>query len=147
MFALENRFHFRFMIELGFRPNWSTFQIMTWKYYSYNRINVTLKRIFIIAARVKANFMHCSPHYKSKYILVSLVPHSKLASLNSRTISLKQQFRHFEEIFVTGCTGSCRFDNFQCSQGWKFHRNGKEDIAVSVMNTQSTVLTNTQMNW
>ena len=34
-------------------------------------------------------------------------------------------------IFITGCTGSCHFDNFQCSQWWKFHQN--EDIAVSVI--------------
>ena len=30
---------------------------------------------------------------------------------------------HFDAIFITGCTGSCHFDNFQCSQWWKFHRN------------------------
>ena len=23
---------------------------------------------------------------------------------------------HFDKIFITGCTGSCHFDNFQCSQ-------------------------------
>ena len=44
--------------------------------------------------------------------------------------TLKRKCRHFDEIFITGCTGSCHFDNFQCSQWWKFHQN--EDISVSV---------------
>ena len=44
--------------------------------------------------------------------------------------SLKRKCRHFDEILITGCTGSCHFDNFQCNQWWKFHQN--EDISVSV---------------
>ena len=44
--------------------------------------------------------------------------------------SLKQKC-HFDEIFITGCIGSCHFDNFQCSQWWTFHQN--EDFSVSVM--------------
>ena len=32
--------------------------------------------------------------------------------------------------FITGCTGSCHIDNFQCSQWWTFHQN--EDFSVSV---------------
>ena len=48
--------------------------------------------------------------------------------------SLKRKCRHFDEILITGCTGSCHFDNFQCSQWWKFHQN--EDISVSVMKSQ-----------
>ena len=47
------------------------------------------------------------------------------------THSLKRKCRHFDEILITGCTGSCHFDNFQCSQWWKFHQN--EDISVSVL--------------
>ena len=70
------------------------------------------------------------------------MPHSKLALLNSRTILLIQKCRHFDEIFITGYTGSCLFDNFQCNQWWKLHQN--EDIIVSVMNTKSTVLTTYQ---
>ena len=46
------------------------------------------------------------------------------------TTTLKQKCRHFDEIFITGCTGSCHFDNFQCSQWWTFHQN--EDFSVSV---------------
>ena len=34
------------------------------------------------------------------------------------TQSLKQICCHFNEIFVTGSTASCHFDNFQCSQ-WR----------------------------
>ena len=45
--------------------------------------------------------------------------------------SLKRKCCHFDEILITGCTGSCHFDNFQCSQWWKFHQN--EDISVSVL--------------
>ena len=45
---------------------------------------------------------------------------------------LKQKCCHFDEIFITDCTGSCHFDNFQCSQWWKFCQN--EDISVSVPN-------------
>ena len=45
--------------------------------------------------------------------------------------SLKRKCHHFDEIFVTGCTESCHFDNFRCSQWWKFHQN--DDIFVSVV--------------
>ena len=44
---------------------------------------------------------------------------------------------HFDEFFVTGCTGSCHFDNFQCNQWWKFHQN---DIFVSVYIESSLIL-------
>ena len=45
-------------------------------------------------------------------------------------LTLKRKCCHFDDILITGCTGSCHFDNFQCSQWWKFHQN--EDIFVSV---------------
>ena len=32
--------------------------------------------------------------------------------------TLKRKCRHFDEIFITVCTGSCHFDNFQCCQWW-----------------------------
>ena len=51
--------------------------------------------------------------------------------------TLKRKCRHFDEIFITGCTGSCHFDNFQCSQWWKFHQN--EDISVSVIAHNQTI--------
>ena len=49
--------------------------------------------------------------------------------------SLKRKSLHFDEMFITGCTGSCQNDNFQCSQWWKFRQN--DDIFVSVMMTSS----------
>ena len=42
----------------------------------------------------------------------------------------KRKCLHFDEIIITGCTGSCQSDNFQCSQWWKFRQN--DDIFVSV---------------
>ena len=48
--------------------------------------------------------------------------------------SQRRKCRHFDKIFIIGCTGSCHFDNFQCSQWWKLHKN--EDIPVSVMATR-----------
>ena len=36
---------------------------------------------------------------------------------------------YFDEIFITGCSGSCYFDNFRYSQLWKFRQN---DIFVSM---------------
>ena len=43
--------------------------------------------------------------------------------------SLKRQCLHFDEMFITGCTGSYQNDNFQCSQWRKFGQN--DDIFVS----------------
>ena len=48
-----------------------------------------------------------------------------------REPSLKRKCLHFDEIFITGCTGSCQNDNFQCSQWLKFRQN--DDIFVSVV--------------
>ena len=52
-------------------------------------------------------------------------------------MSLKQECLHFDEIFITGCTGSCQNDNFQSSQWWKFRQN--DDIFVSVMSSSGPV--------
>ena len=46
------------------------------------------------------------------------------------TTSLKRKCHNFDEIFITGCTGSCHFDNFQCSQWWKFCQNDNIFIVV-----------------
>ena len=48
--------------------------------------------------------------------------------------TLKPKCCHFDELFVTGCAGSCHFDNFQCSQWRKFRQNN--DISVSANNRQ-----------
>ena len=47
-------------------------------------------------------------------------------------LSLKQK-RYFDEIYVTGCTGNCHFDNLRCSQWRTFRQN--DSISVSVMGT------------
>ena len=44
--------------------------------------------------------------------------------------TLKRKCCHFDEILITDCTESCHFDNFRCSQWWKFRQN--DDISVSV---------------
>ena len=44
--------------------------------------------------------------------------------------SVATKCRHFDEIFITGCTASCHFDNFQCSQWWKFHQNDNNSVSV-----------------
>ena len=44
--------------------------------------------------------------------------------------ALKRKCCHFDEILITDCTESCHFDNFRCSQWWKFRQN--DDISVSV---------------
>ena len=37
--------------------------------------------------------------------------------------TLKRKCRHFDEIFITGCSESCHFDNFQCSSSkWRHFR-------------------------
>ena len=48
----------------------------------------------------------------------------------STPLALKRKCCHFDEILITDCTESCHFDNFRCSQWWKFRQN--DDICVSV---------------
>ena len=64
------------------------------------------------------------------------IPNREMNERNIFVTSLKRKCRHFDEILITGCTGSCHFDNFQCSQWWKFHQN--EDISVSVLHPQKS---------
>ena len=70
--------------------------------------------------------------FKSSYAFLKRPPdHDAAHVVRVETrATLKRKCRHFDEILITGCTGSCHFDNFQCSQWWKFHQN--EDISVSV---------------
>ena len=37
---------------------------------------------------------------------------------------------HFGEIFITGCTESCHFDNFWGSQRWQFYRNDTSSVYI-----------------
>ena len=51
--------------------------------------------------------------------------------------TLKRKCCHFDEILITDCTESCHFDNFRCSQWWKFRQN--DDISVSVYDTYASI--------
>ena len=44
---------------------------------------------------------------------------------------------YFDEIFITGCSVSCRFDNYQRSLWWKFHQIG--DISIAVLKIISSL--------
>ena len=46
--------------------------------------------------------------------------------------SLKQKCRHFDKIFVIGCTGSCQNDKFRWSQCRKFRQS--DNIPLSMVN-------------
>ena len=48
----------------------------------------------------------------------------------TNVLSPKRKCRNFDEIFITDYTGSCHFDNFQCSLWWKFRQN---NIPVSLL--------------
>ena len=48
--------------------------------------------------------------------------------LNKTGLSLKWKCHHFDYIFITGCTGRCQNDNFQCSQWREFDQN--DNISV-----------------
>ena len=43
--------------------------------------------------------------------------------VSSQCPTLKRNWCHIDGIFITGCTGRCNFDNFQCSQWWNFRQN------------------------
>ena len=47
-------------------------------------------------------------------------------------LTLKHKCRHFDEIFITGCTESCQNDNFRCSQWLKFHQNDNISFSVNL---------------
>ena len=38
-------------------------------------------------------------------------------------IRLKSKYCHFDESFITGCTGNCPFENLRCSQWWQLLQN------------------------
>ena len=56
----------------------------------------------------------------------SLIRTSSVRSVSA----LERKCCHFDEIFISGYTESCYFDNFRCSQWWRFRQN--EDFSVSV---------------
>ena len=50
-------------------------------------------------------------------------------------LTLERKCQHFDDIFITGCTGRCPNDNFQCSQWSKSLQN--ENIFVSVSHNKT----------
>ena len=74
------------------------------------------------------------------YSFTSPVPRINCWSLESafdiarKAGSLKRKCHHFDLIFITGCTGSCQNDNFQCSQRWKFRQNHEISVSVFMQN-------------
>ena len=52
---------------------------------------------------------------------------------------------HFDENFITGCTGNCHFDNFHWSQWWKFHQN--DGVSISVRFTLYFILFGVWYDW
>ena len=50
----------------------------------------------------------------------------------SATTALKRKSLYFDEMFITGCTGSCQNDNFQYSQWWKFRQNDDSFVSVGL---------------
>ena len=61
---------------------------------------------------------------------ISVTKETQCKGICQCTTTLKRKCLHFDEIFITGCPGSCQNDNFQCSQWLRFRQN--DDIFVSV---------------
>ena len=107
-----------------------------WRHQAINRCNDDSSPIWCISAHFSSN-TYLWKINTWKQLHLKTMPVTCQVSQNTgekRVIvnlsTLKRKCRHFDEILITGCTGSCHFDNFQCSQWWKFHQN--EDISVSV---------------
>ena len=94
---------------------------------------LSIKNVHVVVIPILAQGVLNSMHVTSTAITITYrcfpheSPFEKLQSLSS----LKWKCRPFDEIVITGCTGSCHFDNFQCSQWWKFRQN--DDISVSML--------------
>ena len=67
------------------------------------------------------------PWYENEACLPDYYRRKQANTLDAWT--LKRQYLHFDEIFVTGYTGSCQNENFQCSQWWKFRQNNDFSVA------------------
>ena len=63
-------------------------------------------------------------YYITMIALNTLPPPGTIMQCNA----LKRKCLHLDEIFITGCIGSCQDDNFQCIPGWKLRQN---EISIS----------------
>ena len=122
-----------------FSPRWEKRYIRTyWHSYSKNRtllksflkrpqklLNKGLKKTLFL----RRNRWYWTPNRSniwepSQYMIRGL-------SIRSYKLSLQRTFCHFDEIVITGCTGSCENDNFECNQWWNFHQNDDKSILVN----------------
>ena len=81
---------------------------------------------------------HCSGIIKSLTVIFQVSVPYKHAVVSTRVFcanimlhSQKRKCHHFNEIFVTGCTESCRFDNFRCRQWWKLRHFRFSTVGIS----------------
>ena len=70
-----------------------------------------------------------SPAKENMNLVTFMKNHQDRPGRNTFTL-LKRICHYFDKIFITGGTGSCHFDNFQCNQWWKDHQN--DNISHSV---------------
>ena len=82
----------------------------------WNIVNWTLRN------NLQWNFNRNSNIFIQENTLENVV--CEMAAILSRAQCVKRKrCCHLNEICITGCTGSCQNDNFQCSQWWKFREN------------------------
>ena len=67
--------------------------------------------------------LHGLLHWSGLHRAQSVIPH-RCAMVTTGTPWLKRKCYNFWRNSVTGCTGRCHFDNFQCIQ-WAFRQNEK----------------------
>ena len=77
--------------------------------------------------------------------LLFLSPVTNLAGLSIRYMQYpklshpRKRKCHLDEIFVTGCTGSCHLNNFMCSQKRNFRHNVGISVSMSSSETHKQV--------
>ena len=110
------------------RPQWVKF----WNCYGIYILNMELTVLVVLQLYWSSSDIH-QPAYIIMMVADGLVPnrHQTINNYHAGLITLKRKCHHFDEIFITGCTGSCQNDNnFQCSQWWKFCQNDKIFVSV-----------------
>ena len=83
---------------------------------------------------VRSSYLRNGISYTGKmsslYLIEAQLIDCTVAGVNVHAIHWNGICHHFDEIFIAGCTESCHFDNFRCSQWLKFRQN--DNIPVSV---------------
>ena len=88
---------------------------------------------------IEASIKYIRETYPRPWSEVGITP----LDLQSCVIVLKQRCHHFDEIFVTGCPGTSRFDNSHCnSQWWKIRKNSSISVSAQCLQViQITMIT------